>query len=750
MDKNLPILLLKKLSILPTAEVRLELNNEVSQKIIDTGLNKFDKKIIVILPKETKEEVLDISDLPDIGVLCLIKSCVVLPNKNYRVVLKGLNRVKIKEYSNYRYNKSILIGTARMIYINSSDDVLESEALRKKLIGLLKKYISSSTEVSNSVLSKINDSVSLDELTDIIVNFMKFSIDKKLLYMNEFDEVVRAKMLIKDINVELEILSLDHKIDNEIRTNLEQEQKEFIIKSKINKLNEELGIKCSKEDEISDYVHRVSVLDVDNRIKQKLYKEINRYEYTPSNNPEISVIKNYLDTVINLPFNVSSEEETNSKRIMEILNESHYKMNRVKDRIREYAFFKDRNPDLENLIICLVGYPGVGKSTIASSIARALNRKFYKISVGGLSDSNELVGHRRTYLGASPGKIMEAIIKCGTNNPVILIDEVDKIVKDYRGDPSSTLLDILDSNLNKCFIDNYIEEEFDLSRVLFILTANDVEDISPVLRDRLELIYIDNYTPYDKKDIVINYIIPKICKKYRVKRISISDEEILDIINLYTCDPGIRELERVIDKVIRFMVINGIRKEPDLSLILGNSVKNSMCDKLMPGQCSIIGVNSYGGVKVIVSSIVSDRFVITGNVGDRLKDSIEIVSSYLRSNNYIGDVNYHINFDSNNFRLDGFSGSLGIGVSLLSSYKNVSIDSNICFIGNVDLYGRVLRVNRLRDKIITAYNNGIDIVYLPLDNKVDEDVIPSQIIDKITLRYISDFNEICNELFNKM
>lgn len=750
MDKNLPILLLKKLSILPTAEVRLELNNEVSQKIIDTGLNKFDKKIIVILPKETKEEVLDISDLPDIGVLCLIKSCVVLPNKNYRVVLKGLNRVKIKEYSNYRYNKSILIGTARMIYINSSDDVLESEALRKKLIGLLKKYISSSTEVSNSVLSKINDSVSLDELTDIIVNFMKFSIDKKLLYMNEFDEVVRAKMLIKDINVELEILSLDHKIDNEIRNNLEQEQKEFIIKSKINKLNEELGIKCSKEDEISDYVHRVSVLDVDNRIKQKLYKEINRYEYTPTNNPEISVIKNYLDTVINLPFNVSSEEETNSKRIMEVLNESHYKMNRVKDRIREYAFFKDRNPDLENPIICLVGYPGVGKSTIASSIARALNRKFYKISVGGLSDSNELVGHRRTYLGASPGKIMEAIIKCGTNNPVILIDEVDKIVKDYRGDPSSTLLDILDSNLNKCFIDNYIEEEFDLSKVLFILTANDVEDISPVLRDRLELIYIDNYTPYDKKDIVINYIIPKVCKKYRVKRISISEEEILDIVNLYTCDPGIRELERIIDKVIRFMVINNIRKEPNLSLILGNSVKNSKCDKLMPGQCSIIGVNSYGGVKVIVSSIVSDKFVITGNVGDRLRDSIEIVSNYLKFNNFIDDVNYHINFDSNNFRLDGFSGSLGIGVSLLSSYKNVSIDSNICFIGNVDLYGRVLRVNRLRDKIITAYNNGIDIVYLPLDNKVDEDVIPSQIIDKITLRYISDFNEICNELFNKM
>lgn len=750
MDKNLPILLLKKLSILPTAEVRLELNNELSQKIIDTSLNNFDKKIIVILPKETKEESLDITDLPDIGVLCLIKSCVILPNKNYRVVLKGLNRVKIKEYSNYRYNKSILIGTARMIYINNGEDVLETEALKKKLISLLKKYISSSTEVSNSVLSKINDNISLDELTDIIVNFMKFSIDKKILYMNEFDEIVRAKMLIKDINVELEILSLDHKIDNEIRNNLEQEQKEFIIKSKINKLNEELGIKSSKEDEITDYVHKVSNLEVDNKIKQKLFKEINRYEYTPTNNPEISVIKNYLDTVINLPFNISSEEETNSKKIMEVLNETHYKMNKVKERIKEYAFFKDRNSELENPIICLVGYPGVGKSTIASSIAKALNRKFYKISVGGLSDSNELVGHRRTYLGASPGKIMEAIIKCGTNNPVILIDEVDKIVKDYRGDPSSTLLDILDSNLNKSFIDNYIEEEFDLSKALFILTANDVENISPVLRDRLEIIYIDNYTPYDKKDIVLNYIIPKICKKYKIKKINISEEEILDIINLYTIDPGIRELERVTDKVIRYMVINGIKKNINLSTILGNSIREKNTDKLRAGQCSIIGVNSYGGIKIIVSSIKSDKMIITGNIGNKLKDSIDVVISYLKYNNYIDNNNYHINFNNNNFMLDGFSGSLGIGVSLVSSYKNISIDNNICFIGNIDLYGKVLKVSRLRDKIITAYNNDMNIIYLPLENKEEEENIPIQIIDKITLRYISDFSEINNELFNNL
>ena len=332
MDKNLPILLLKKLSILPTAEVRLELNNELSQKIIEVGLNKFDKKVVVILPKETKEESLGVSDLPNVGVLCLIKSSIILPNKNYRVVLKGLNRVKINNYSNYRYNKSILVGNVKMIYIDNGESV-ESIALKKKLISLLKKYIASSNEVSNSVLSKIKEELTLDELTDIIVNFLKFPIDKKIAYMNEFNEVERAKMLIKDISIELEILSLDHKIDNEIRDSLEKEQKEFLIKNKIDKLNEELGVKNSKDNEISEYLAKINNLDVSEEIRNKLLTELKKYEYTPVNNPEISVIRTYLDTLINLPFNKSSEEESNLKKISEYLDKTHFKMDEVKNRI---------------------------------------------------------------------------------------------------------------------------------------------------------------------------------------------------------------------------------------------------------------------------------------------------------------------------------------------------------------------------------------------------------------------------------
>ena len=747
MDKNLPILLLKKLSILPTAEVRLELNNELSQKIIEVGLNKFDKKVVVILPKETKEESLGVSDLPNVGVLCLIKSSIILPNKNYRVVLKGLNRVKINNYSNYRYNKSILVGNVKMIYIDNGESV-ESIALKKKLISLLKKYIASSNEVSNSVLSKIKEELTLDELTDIIVNFLKFPIDKKIAYMNEFNEVERAKMLIKDISIELEILSLDHKIDNEIRDSLEKEQKEFLIKNKIDKLNEELGVKNSKDNEISDYLAKINNLDVSEEIRNKLLTELKKYEYTPVNNPEISVIRTYLDTLINLPFNKSSEEESNLKKISEYLDKTHFKMDEVKNRIKEYAYFKEKNPYLENPIICLVGSPGVGKSTIASSIAGALKRKFYKISVGGLNDSSELIGHRRTYLGASPGKIMEAIIKCNTNNPVILIDEVDKIVKDYKGDPSSTLLDILDSNLNKNFTDNYIEESFDLSKVLFILTANDVNSINPVLRDRLEIIYIDNYTSFDKKDIAIKYLLPKICQKYSIKKINITEEEIVELINNYTIEPGIRELERLLDKIIRYMLINGIKKEPNFNVILGLPIKSNKEEELVIGQSNIIGVSPYNGATVKISSIYSKDMILTGNIGNNLKNSILMVLSYLRNKKYINEDDYfHINFNVNKYTLDGYSGGLGVASSIISLVSNKRIDKNICFIGAIDLYGRVLKVSRLRDKIITCYNNNLNIIYLPIQNKIDEEYIPEEVLQKVKLRYISTFDEVYNELF---
>lgn len=755
MDKNLPVLLLKKLSLLPTQEVRLELNNELSQKVIDLANISFEKKVVVILPKNSLEESPTINDLPNIGVLALIKSCVILPNKNYRIILKGLNRVRINKYSSSKQDKTILLSNVKRLYIETEESP-SFIAYKKRIITLLKNYVKLGTDVSNSIFSKINDNQSLDELTDIVANFMKFSIDKKQCYMNEFDEIKRAKMLIKDLTVELEILKLNNSIDNEIRENFEKEQKDFLIKTKIDKLNQELGIKTSKETEIDDYRNKIKSLKVNEKTRKKLEQELKKYEYTPLNNPEISVIRNYLDTLINLPFDKSLKEETSEEKITKTLNKSHYKMDNVKRRIIEYALLKDKSPSLENPIICLIGSPGTGKSTIASSIATALKRDFYKISVGGLNDSSELIGHRRTYLGAAPGKIMEAIIKCGTNNPVILIDEIDKMVKDYKGDPASTLLDILDSNLNKDFIDNYIEEPFDLSKVLFILTANDYDNIPVILRDRLEVINIDNYTIFDKKDIAIDYLIPNICKKYNIKKITLSEEEILNIIKNYTIDVGVRELNRLLDKVIRYMIINKIKENPPLLEILGSPISNYILKDNIVGETNLIGVSSLGGALIKVSTIMVPMMYdinITGNIGDALKDSIKVITSYLKSNSFMdykkSTNGLHIHFDTTKFKLDGKSGGLAIALSLCSLFNNKPIDKSYAFLGSIDLYGRINKVSKVRDKIITAYNYGIKTIYLPLDNKKDEKDIPEFILKDLNIIYISNFEEIYRILFKR-
>lgn len=748
MDKNLPVLLLRKLSILPSQEVRLELNNELSQKVIELSLSSFDKKVVVILPNNSLEESPTVTDLPSIGVLVLVKSCVVLPNKNYRIVLKGLNRIKINKYSNYKSDKGILIANIKRIFIEKEETV-EQKALKKKLISLLNKYISSSPEISNSILSKIKESMTLDELTDIIVNFLHFPMDKKLEYMNEFDEVIRAKKLIQDLNVELEIIALNNKIDEEIRESFESEQKEFLIKAKIDKLNEELGLRSSKDKEISNYQNKIDCLKADEKIKNHLRQELIKYEYTPSNNPEISIIRNYIDTLLSLPFNISSKEETKEEKISKVLNASHYKMDNVKRRIIEYALLKDKNKELDNPIICLIGSPGVGKSTIARAISKALKREFYKISVGGLNDSAELNGHRRTYLGAAPGKIIESLIKCGTNNPVILIDEVDKMVKDYKGDPASVLLDILDPNQNKEFIDNYIEEPFDLSKVLFILTANDEDAIPAVLKDRLEIIRIPNYTIFDKKDIAINYIIPSICTKYGIKKINLTEDEVLDLIKRYTLEPGVRELERLLDDCIRYMIINNIKENPDFKQIIGKPLLEYKEPVNLVGEANIIGVSPLGGALIKVSSIMVPMMYdsnITGNIGDELRDSIKVVQSYLKSNNYMdykkSTNGIHIHFNTHKFKLDGSSGSLGIAMSLCSLFNNTPIDSNTAFLGSLDLYGRVNKVNSLRDKIITAYNNNIRILFIPSDNKIDEEDIPEFILKELNIIYVSSFEEV--------
>lgn len=759
MLENLPVLLLKKFVLLPYQENRIDISNDISKKIIDESSLNYDNKLVSICPFDCYEENTNVDDLPLIGVLAKVKAKIVLPNGDYRVTLCGINRVIIKNYFDEEDN---LCAAVKRLYIADDHD---DYALTKSLKSIALKYMDENPEISNSVANSVNTVNDLDMLTDLITNFMPFELAKKVKYMNEFDYVKRAQNLIKDINVELEVVSIEEKIDEEIHNTLEKEQRDFLIREKINRLNKELGINVSKDMEVNKYNEIIHNLTINEKTRNKLLDEVRKYAYTNESNPDSSVIRNYLDTVINLPWNNESNDEMDLKKIKKSLDNSHFGLEEVKQRILEFIAVKKSNKEIASPIICLIGPPGTGKTTIGMSIAKALNREFYKISVGGLNDPTELTGHKRTYLGSSPGKIMTGVKKCGTNNPVILIDEVDKMVADYKGDPSAVLLDILDPSQNKEFVDSYIEEPFDLSKVLFILTANDIKSISSVLRDRLEIIEINSYTEFEKIDIAKKYLIPKIVSDYHTNKVKITDELLLSIITSYTKEAGVRELDRIIKKIYRsIMVSDKVIKTIDQKLVndaLGPvKYKSKKFENTLPGCVSALGVTPYGGVILSVESLLipgNGNLIVTGNVEESITELASIAYHYILSMAKEFDIDLkriekndiHINLLNYSVRKTGTSGTLAITTAIISLLKEISVDNETCFTGEVTLHGDVGKVGGIKEKIIGAYNNGYKTIFIPLDNVNDLDKVPIDIKKNIEIKCVSNYLEVFDYLFKK-
>ncbi len=764
MKENLPVLLLKNLVLLPCQEVRLELNNELSKKIIGLAEKFYNNKLLVICPMDTLETNPSAADLPEIGVIAKIKSKIELPNGNFRIVLLGLNRVKVYNYQNFENNPEILESTVKRIYVDDADEAADTAVFRT-LKNLIDKYIKKNPAVSNSVSNAIASITDLDMLTDIITNFLPFDVKKKVRYMNEFDYLVRANNLIKELNVEIEVIDLEAKIEDEIRDSFEKDQRDFILKQKISKLNEELGVNVDKQTEINLYNEKIDSLDCPERTKRRLLDEVRKYSYTSDTNPDLSVIRNYLDTILNLPWNTYSKDETDLKKIKRALDKSHFGLDEVKTRILEFMAIKKSNPEINAPIICLVGPPGTGKTTLGYSISKALNREFEKISVGGLNDATELTGHKRTYLGSSPGKIIQAIKKCGTANPLILIDEVDKMVRDFKGDPSAVLLDILDPSQNNRFVDNYVEEPFDLSKVLFVLTANDLKNIPTPLRDRLEIIEISSYTEYEKLDIAKKYLIPNIICEYNCKKIKITDEALMKIINDYTKESGVRGLDRALKKIFRNLIINDF-KAKSLSVghitdILGLEKYNLRHDHTNHiGTVNTLGVTPYGGIIINIESLLipgSGKLILTGNIERTIEESIQVAISYVKSNAKTFGIDLKkmeksdIHFNALNYSVkkDGTSGGIAFVTALISLLSSQEVSYDVGFTGEITLHGDIVKVGGIKEKIIGAYNNGFTKIYIPLENKNDLANIPDDIKNNMIIRCVSHYLEIYEDLFEK-
>lgn len=751
---NIPVILLKNLVILPNQEIKLELNNVISGKAINDASSNFKSEILVVAPMDLLEEEPSVDDLPKVGVIAKIKNKI--DNDGViEIKLRGLKRVAVNKYYQEKNNEVLY---SEVMYIDLPALVEDEEnAILKKLVDTLKKYINISKGISNDILNFVSNNKDLNKITDAITSFLPFNIGKKLEYMQEINPIKRAKALIKDMNEEIKGIEIDNELEEKIDESLQNDQRKFILKEKMKVLKQELGEDSWKKEEVLEYRKVLDKLKIDKKTKDHFSHEIDKYEIMSDDALEVSVMHNYLDWVLHLPWNKTRKENANFDEVYKELNKSHFGMDEIKTRISEYVAIKNLNRNIQSPIICLVGPPGVGKTTIAMSIARALNRDFYKISVGGLNDSTELVGSRRTYLASAPGKIIQGLNKCGSNNPLILIDEVDKMVKDYKGDPASTLLEILDSNQNKIFTDNYIEEPFDLSGVLFILTANNVSDIPKPILDRVELIELHSYTVFEKKDIAKNYMLPNILldNMFYDNKIKFSDELLYFLINNYTDEAGVRDLERILSSLARKITINNVKilNEERVVKLLGNpKYTSNLVMEEENGVVNTLAVSNSGGTlsKVeVVTCKGNDKLTITGNAGNILKESISVVLTMLKLKYKYSFHNedIHVHFLDASSKKDGPSAGIALSVALCSLKENKKVPSDVAFTGEVSLNGSILKIGGLKEKLIAAYNKNIKVVYMPKSNSEDLENVPKLILDNMEVIPVSNFNEVYTKLF---
>ena len=751
---NIPVILLKNLVILPNQEIKLELNNVISGKAINDASSNFKSEILVVAPMDLLEEEPSVDDLPKVGVIAKIKNKI--DNDGViEIKLRGLKRVAVNKYYQEKNNEVLY---SEVMYIDLPALVEDEEnAILKKLVDTLKKYINISKGISNDILNFVSNNKDLNKITDAITSFLPFNIGKKLEYMQEINPIKRAKALIKDMNEEIKGIEIDNELEEKIDESLQNDQRKFILKEKMKVLKQELGEDSWKKEEVIEYRKVLDKLKIDKKIKDHFSHEIDKYEIMSDDALEVSVMHNYLDWVLHLPWNKTRKENANFDEVYKELNKSHFGMDEIKTRISEYVAIKNLNRNIQSPIICLVGPPGVGKTTIAMSIARALNRDFYKISVGGLNDSTELVGSRRTYIGASPGKIIQQMKKSKSNNPLFLIDEVDKLTKDYKGDPASTLLEILDPNQNKIFTDNYIEEPFDLSGVLFILTANNVSDIPKPILDRVELIELHSYTVFEKKDIAKNYMLPNILLDNMVydNKLKFSDELLYFIINNYTEEAGVRDLERVLSSLARKITINNVKvlNEERVVRLLGNpKYTSNLVMEEENGVVNTLAVSNSGGTlsKIeVVTCKGNDKLTITGNAGNILKESISVVLTMLKLKYKYSFHNedIHVHFLDASSKKDGPSAGIALSVALCSLKENKKVPSDVAFTGEVSLNGSILKIGGLKEKLIAAYNKNIKVVYMPKSNSEDLENVPKLILDNMEVILVSNFNEVYTKLF---
>lgn len=765
--RNLPVLLLSNVVLFPSTEARLEFDTLEEKQLLSLAEGYYDDQILVIHPKDPLEVYPVEEEFPSIGVVASIKMKMDMPNGKTRLTLNLLHRVKVHAYSKEEQLYEAMISDLTEEAISVKEETAYVRSIRK----LLDSYIDESPHMSNSLLSQVSGVNQLDILTDIVVASLSLDYHRKLAYIQEKNPIERAKMILDDIHRDLEIMELEKRIDGRLAYELDKSQKEFVLREKIRLIKEELGDIRDRDSEVNHLREQARSLKCSEKVQNRLFEEINCYEATSPNSPELGIIRTYIDWLLSLPWQKTTKDVYNLDKVKKVLDSSHYGLDVVKDRILEYLAVKKNTHELKSPILCLVGPPGVGKTTLAKSIATALGRKTTKISVGGINDEAEIVGHRRTYIGAAPGLIIQGLKKAGVANPVFIIDEIDKMTKDIKGDPASALLEVLDPEQNRAFVDHYIEEEFDLSQVMFITTANYFEQIPNELRDRLEIIELSSYTEYEKLDIVLRHLLPRELKEHGLKEGKVEFEEgtILTIIREFTKESGVRDLERniaaILRKIVKKMMTGEDREvfqitDYNLEKYLGKK-KYSWNDNDIIGHIGVVNGLAYtpfgGDILPIEATCYPGQgnLSLTGSLGEVMKESALIALSYIKSHAKEFKISYerlekndiHIHVPEGATPKDGPSAGVALTTTLLSLFTETRIHTNVAMTGEMTLRGKVLPIGGVREKVIGAHRNGIRKVFLPRLNEKDLDEIPEEIRRDIQFIFVDRYLDIYQALF---
>lgn len=762
--KLMPLLALRGIIVFPGMTVNLDVGRDKSINAVNAAM-QLDKKILLVTQRDAETADPKREELYNYGVVAEIKQLLKLPSGAIRILIQGLERAELTSLIDAPFKDTYLEGFAMPVASIEPEENSETEAMRRVLLQSFEKWLVTGKKVTTEVMLNFKNITTAGEIADIIAGYLTISIDEKEELLELADVKERMHKLHTFLCKELEIAELEKNITQEVRKQIEKNQREYYLREQIKVINKELGEGDERQAEVDEYKKQMEGRDLPPEVADKINKELDRLYKMPPMMAESGVIRNYVETLLALPWGIYGKDNFDLKHAEKVLNKDHYGLEKVKERILEYLAVRALTKSGKGPILCLVGPPGVGKTSLAQSVARAIDRKFTRMSLGGVHDEAEIRGHRRTYIGAMPGRIIHGMQTCGVMNPVFLLDEVDKMSSDFRGDPASALLEVLDPEQNNTFSDHYVEMPFDLSQVFWIVTANTVETIPPALLDRMEVVQLSSYTEDEKVKIAELHLLPKERQNngLTAKTLSITEDALRMIIRGYTREAGVRNLERKIAAVCRktaLRIVNGEAKSAkvtakNLHKYLGKVIylEDDVSLEAAAGICTGLAWTRVGGelLKVeVVACKGKGHLALTGQLGDVMKESAQAGYTYIRSRadelgldkDFYETTDIHIHLPEGAIPKDGPSAGITMATAMISALTGRKVKKNLAMTGEITLSGRVLPVGGIKEKFLAAHRYGVKTIIMPAKNEQDLEELPANVRAKMHFIPVKHMDEV--------